>query len=424
MTGDKATNNLSTLCQKMVVVSLCSFALFFCYSVNLANASLLALTGFAIFTNSFRDKVARLKKNKLLLILPAYFLLLVIGLLYSDDLKYGWRILERTIFLFLLPLFLGSAEFDLRKTARYAVPIFVTSVILACVYCLVSNVLYFYKQDLSFALFLDWEYTYENLSKRFLSLHPTYFSMAIIMAIILVVALSLSQLLNKIASLLLVTFLTIFLFILGSKISIVTLILLANGAFLFYIWKQWKRGARKILLYYVCFNTFVITLGLNTPVVYWRFRVGLENIRDTLSGKTTNDYRVLHWKCGCEAVRRSSLFGFGTADAQVVMDECYKKYELNHLLGYNAHNLYLDSWIKVGIVGFLLAFILIFVPYFVSVRNGHYLFTAIFFVFVMISFVESIFSVQKGITLFGVLATLYLTSPAGMKNLLVKKWTE
>ncbi len=401
MTRDK----LASVNLILLEYSLYCFVISYPYSVKWANGSMLAIFFFAMLSSSLMSKIERLKADNGLMILPAYFILLSIGVLYSNDVTYGLSNLERSISFFCAPLLLGTGDRISKKILIRAGWILTINTLLAALYCLLRNVFYFKENDITFKRFFDWEYTYEHLAD-FIQLHPTYFSILVLISIYMIIfQTSYESTVQKVRNMALIVFLFMFLILLGAKIAVLVLFLFVNIALITYLK---KKGSLALVLGYVLVNAGMIAVAFNTHVIYWRFRMAYETFKNTWNGSEMSDYRLLHWKCTARAISEKPIFGWGTGDSYIPLDECYEGLKMNELLGYNAHNQFLEAWIKLGLPGLLMACLCLFYPLIISIRNRHYLFISIFSTYTLIALTESIFSVQKGIALYCLVTSIYL----------------
>ncbi|HEY5745768.1 MAG TPA: O-antigen ligase family protein [Chryseolinea sp.] len=384
--------------------SIYAFVITYLYTIRLSNAVALVMFFFALLSNPLQDKWSKLKSRKELLLHPLYFILICIGVLYSTDRQYGVSFIDRSIPFFLMSALLGTSEFDEKKIVPRISLIFVLNIVVAAMYCLLQNVIFFQENHLDFKHFFDWEYAYEHLSDM-IGLHPTYFSIAVLVAIIILIALpGITRLWQKIVRVLLVMFLSFFIILLGSKICIVILFVYSNVALLVYL----KRKKNlKAILFYVLTNVALFTIAFNTHVIYWRFVMTYKTIVNTFNGSGQLEYRFTHWKCAAYAVSQKPIWGWGTADSSIPLNECYRATHMTELLDYNAHNQYLDTWVKLGLPGLGIVFLCLALPFYVAVRRGDYAMAAIFSVYLVVALTECIFTVQKGILLHSFITSIY-----------------
>lgn len=350
-----------------------------------------------------RAQLDKFRRIKGLWVYPIYFILLLIASLLSKDRDYGLSFTETSLPFVILPLFLGTVDLT-QAIGKRIQSVTVLSTTLAITYCIGSNVLFFQSNDINFRYFFYWEYTYTQLTS-YIDFHPTYFSILILIAIIFLLYSNTMRLYLKI---MLTLYHVAFLIILGSKVGLVMLFCCMN---IVAIQAISKRQSRYFLAFLALANLSALLVLYKTPVTYWRFRMAIENFHNYSDRTPTTDYRLLHWTCSCEIITHNPVLGVGTGDTPHLMNECYSAHGAPELHSFNAHNQFLESWMKLGIPGLITILLCLAIPYTKSVRNQNYPFALIFGVFLCTSLVESIFSVQKGVALFSFLAVLYLGNP-------------
>jgi O-antigen ligase len=384
--------------------ALYAFVIFYPYTVNLANATLIALSFFSLLSSSIGYKIGTFRSTPALWTLPLYFLLVLVGITYSEDVKYGFVNLDRMLPFILLPVFFATGAFDHRRAMRNTAIVFVYNTVVASLYSIVKNVFYLKENGIAYRHLFSWEYGYKHLS-MYINLHPTYFSIIILISITLICSVFPWRKAWQIATnILVIVVLLVFLVMLGSKIGLVILFVLGNVAFIVYIVRKKKKA---LIVGYIAINLLLITIGFNTHIVFWRFRMAYETAINTINGKELSDYRIMHWRCATAAIAEKPLFGYGTGDSYKPLDACYQAMQMDELIGYNCHNQMMESWLKLGIPGLLTILLCMIIPFYISVRKQDYLFGVIFCIYLFSALTESLFSVQKGITLFAMITSVY-----------------
>jgi len=125
--------------------------------------------------------------------------------------------------------------------------------------------------------------------------------------------------------------------------------------------------------------------------------------------KESTAVRALIYTSAFEVVTHQDWYGNGTGDFQDVLDAEYnkKKYVQAADKHLNAHNLFLQTWIALGIPGFAMLlgiFILMFISAF---KSGEVLYQGFTLFFLIISLTESTFYVQAGVVFFSFFAVLF-----------------
>ncbi|MBT1690189.1 O-antigen ligase family protein [Dawidia soli] len=390
--------------ERMLPYSIYAFMVLYPFSVKWANFSILVLCALGLLSNPLSAKVKKAKASKALWLYPAYYGVLLIGMLYSEDRRYAFKILETGIYFLLFPVLFATAATLNAKALRTIGILLVATTCGAAVYCLVQNVLHFHANDISFDRFFTWEYSYSNLT-RYIGLHPTYFAAVTLLAFFtLLLRGDFSTVPNKVVYGFILLFLFVFLILLGAKIGLVIFFVVALALAFVY-----KLNSRRQLLVRVGGIVLLLVAAYNTPVIYWRFKSAFDGVVHAASGRDgAADYRTLHWGCAAGVIRESPWVGHGIGDVQARMNACYEGLgRLEELRNYSAHNQYLDVWAKVGLLGLGITLLCLVSPLYQSLKTRDLLFSIAFFVFLAVCLTECFLNVQKGVTLFCFVASLY-----------------
>jgi O-antigen ligase len=118
------------------------------------------------------------------------------------------------------------------------------------------------------------------------------------------------------------------------------------------------------------------------------------------------------WKSAVEIIRENLLLGVGTGDVKDALLQRYKKNNLTKILSMrlNAHNQYLQTFVTIGISGFLVLVIMLLAPAISALRKADF----IYFIFLAIIginiLVESMFEVQAGVIFYAVFNAILFSS--------------
>ena len=249
-----------------------------------------------------------------------------------------------------------------------------------------------------YAVVLDGNYFFADLFSIFR--HPTYMSLYFNFAITIILAFSLWKK-TKVYYFFLF-FLTIGIFQLSSKISIMTMFVI-YAAYLFFSIK--KKGLKLIIV--------SITLVLGSIFLFQNPRGRIMIQKFKVEGITFNPnermgyaLRFMSWDASLELIKEHPIFGVGINNAQ---SELNKKYESK---GYttplseslNSQNQYLQAFIETGVLGVLLIlmmqFALLKMAWFNKLQSHSFL-IAMFLLIVSLSFLfESTFNKYSGLAFF------------------------
>ncbi|MBL4703006.1 MAG: O-antigen ligase family protein [Flavobacteriales bacterium] len=112
--------------------------------------------------------------------------------------------------------------------------------------------------------------------------------------------------------------------------------------------------------------------------------------------------RLEFWKTARAVMANNFWFGVGTGDGKIEMQSMYE--ETNSILHDNwrlgSHNEFLSTWVKTGLVGFLIFLIALVYPLFKR-RNWNFIYISFFLIAVLSFFAENTLETQPGVTFFG-----------------------
>lgn len=335
-----------------------------------------------------------------LILMIGLYLLYLAGILWTTDINEGKASLETMLSIVLFPiLFMISREFF--KTNLLQILIFF---ILGCLISVFIHLTVAFWESTSFvngSLFFNtidpncatWEYggshfRYTNLSP---DIHPTYYSAYLILAsigsIFMIRSKNLSNryLINILR--LSVPVFMIMIYLLSSKAGIVGAALL-----LFFYAITWIRESenliRKFIIALSCFS--LIFLGFQNS----RFDSLKQAIRNpeivcdnNASGSIIS--RIHIWKASLEVISANIFLGVGTGDLTSELDKRYEIYQYKelHRVKSHAHNQFLEIFLNLGIVGFLLLITVFLYPINQSVRQKN----TVFLLFLLLIFFNFLF---------------------------------
>jgi O-antigen ligase len=128
-------------------------------------------------------------------------------------------------------------------------------------------------------------------------------------------------------------------------------------------------------------------------------RVVRSDTTDLSQSAESTAERLSIWKASIEIIQEHYLLGVGTGD---VKDTLYVKYAKNNMvsalkLKLNSHCQYLQTFIALGIIGFLVLVSMLLFPAIQAIRRRDYLYFLFVFLFAFNILVESMFETQAGI---------------------------
>lgn len=385
------------------------------YNLKLNNVLVITLS-ILIFVYAYleRKKINTTGKKKLLLFISLY-LIQVVGLLYTENFYGAKQQLEVkfTILLFPLIFSLYTISPELKKRS-------LLTFLLSCnVICLVG--LYFH-----FNYFLEGGYPLHKFFTNInylvhtavpkLRIHPVYLSLYLFLSFII----AYSQLISvrkglKVALIFNMLFIAFFILILSSRIIIITIAL-----FLFFILFDLLRKSSVYVA--ICLLAAVFILLSSILFVLPITKNKLQDIytevfmpqngQEEINGVSN---RIQKWKASGLVIKENFFLGVGTGDADDHLLQAYKQIDFEEGIkrNYNAHNEYLQGFIRHGIIGLIILLSLYFYSILLALKRRDKIYLFFMVGIVALSFTESFLSLQKGVIFFAFFNSLFAFSTKG-----------
>lgn len=390
--------------QVMLVILAFSLPLHF----RLVGLTILITGLFWIVEFNFKDKWDRLKDirlNRQMLSFGLLYLMYVVGVFYSSNLneRYtgAFSNLEEKMSLLVFPLLLSTISMERMKNSLFISiqKAFILGCLLSSLYLLgVASFSYFQNNNIQ-------EFYYTGLSEfHHTSYLAMYFSLAIAMLLNSLLFPEKVTVWSRNLSWSLILFFQLMIVLLSSKAGILGLSLIYGAAFIFLqIFRVQPSKRRWLPLIFM--GLFFTTLFL-FPQSFNRF-YSLEQTMDEQPAQQVDEAestvaRMLIWKSALELISENPVWGVGTGD---IKDELLKKYKEKKIIPafeqkLNAHNQFLQTYIGIGIIGFLLLVGSLVVPAYIAFRKKQLLYFLFLLVILMHMSVESILEKQDGVVFY------------------------
>lgn len=337
------------------------------------------------------------------------WLLSAVGLLWSTQTEYGLNLLIRQLPMLVIPLAFSKISGFSNRFLQNITWSFSLSLLVASLAALGLGYLDFQSTGEYKSLF------YHDLSGK-VGLSALYFSLFLVMASALMIHQIFHPSTRKsqvtMASFLLFFFLGILL-LLSARASILAWLFLVFWG-LIWFWKNPRSFVIKASV------PVVLLIGIGAvatiPLLRERFQeaINFEN-RFSLNGfGGGTSFRLAKWESAWNCIKAEPIFGYGTGDVQLTLDQQYKAEGKFQLLDYNAHNQYLQTWLGLGLPGLFL----LLASFWTLIRYSKDRFLAIAFagIWGICIFTESMLQTQKGILFFalfyGLLVSIGKSEPA------------
>jgi O-antigen ligase len=314
-----------------------------------------------------------------------YLLVLLIGLIYSENVRGGLYLLETnfTLLAYLLIYFFGKEIFEnelFTTPLSFSIGLLVTSSI-----CLGNAILLFaYSSD-------PQVFSREKLT-GFMHSDPTYFSYYLIFAITFGLYLLYFNQVKKIKDIIvgsLIFFFILLMLTAGNTAFVSILLVLA-----FFILKFLTEPERT--------NYKIVVFGLSVIFLFAMFYVSYFGL-NSFEGRNYWERFVL-WEAAIKATP-NLLIGAGTGDYTNVLNDYYRSHNLNQfsLSNYNAHNQFIQTLLSNGILGLMALLIMMIRPIVLSIRHQNPLGVLVFFSFFIYGLTEVFLGRYQGVVFFALM---------------------
>lgn len=323
-----------------------------------------------------------------------FFILAVIGSFYGATFSNGIKLLEKYWAFLLVPLIMLAEKHEYGKRREN---IFLSLVIGSVVTLLIcyGNLIYeMVSRNEPITYFFRWR----HLGHQFTEIadtHPTYLGVFVVISIVFMFK---SKKMGHAIKIPLILFFLFGLFQLASRIALFLAILFLILLVVNRTKKQWALVA-------------ILSLGIVFGILVFK-KMGSKYVKDRLFTveSALNDKRFQRWDASYEIFKENPFFGVGFSRIESIRHDKYMEYgfEVAARQDLNAHNQFLEFLSRNGVVGGFvyvcsLGFLLL-----LSMYRGDYLFSLIFFVFIIANVSESMLVRIKGIEFFAIFATLFL----------------
>ena len=357
------------------------------WSLRLSVDAFIVAAVFGLLTTGLKEKIQRIRQHQPVFIFILFYLLYILGLLYTDNIAEGLKSVEQKLALLAIPFIAASSISFTDRQRKWAMFAFVYTNALLTVVCVILNVVSVTRGEPSqinfdihtLARFNElhagvnpvWmQFSYIGFANSIM--HPTYFSIYLTLCILILFYYNPSTVKQEYLKYAVIAWFSIVIILLSSRMGI--FILLSTGLLnlLYYLFKR-NFAVRESLLSIV-FTLAVCSLILFFPVT--RFRVIEEPLSTPLALPSNPvkwnsvNLRFLEWKAGIEGIKKHLVIGTGTGGTSEVLHQYYTQVDLGDFSKYyNAHNQYIQTYLEIGIAGVVVLILCFFIPIVYAVKS-------------------------------------------------------
>lgn len=335
-----------------------------------------------------------------------YFLLNVLGLLYTTDLHNGFAKTETKLAFVIFPIAFYFLQDRYRSQASRLIHLFLILCLVSVVFLFAQATFHYFREfylvstKVLYDRYTNTNFFFTNLLSPYV--HPGYISVYYCFAIWLLLA-GHGKNLGRYWRWTIMAALLVSIYFLASKAGLIICALVLMAWMIRYLKKKFRSAAVFYFAVALCVIA-LLAMASVSEIVRTKFETMYHSVVSSgvnVNSNESNDVRKAVWKASYEVGMRSPLVGYGTGDVQNELDAFYSK---NHYVvcldhHYNSHNQFLQSFVAIGLMG-LLALILLFIWPMIKWRKNGSL-TAVFSgMFLVSALVESIFETQTGVVFF------------------------
>lgn len=361
----------------------------------------------AYLTKSYSLKL-NLNFNRHNLLILMLYLLYVIGVFYSSDIKEAFFDLEVKLPIIIFPilfLFLPQNFLSKRKFWFYATAI-ISGLIINIFFCFISGII----RSINDSLPLIPEISYTKLT---ISSHPSYASLFSSIALILVYRMpskelfKISKKTNHIIKAISFFIITVFLLMLKSRSGFIAMTIVSIWI-IFDIFIIEKRKIVSLITLFLISILYITIFNLN------QFSGRYYNAIDKMSDKTTTNQpnensmsqRKFIYSNSLNIILEKPFFGYGTGDVKQTLNKLYNKEQTNFKSYLNAHDQFLQTSIALGLIGLILLMLVFILPIINMFNQKEYFLVTIFLIIVAGFLFESMLEREMGTYFFGLIYVL------------------
>jgi len=321
-----------------------------------------------------------------------YLSVLVIGLIYTQDLQTGIRVIETSFSLIALPIIFSKVRnFDEIKLKQLFFA-FISGITVASTLSLIGALFEYLNSG-------DKNSFFSNQLTSLIDSHPTYLAYYLISAITFGLYSIYYQkgLGASFQTFLLLTLLFVMLMLTGSSTIFIVVLFVFSFFLLKYLLEEKTEQQTKVFILIIFFAIFMFAYNL--------FYYGADNIN--------NDSweRLGLWNSAIEA-NPNFLLGVGTGDYNLVLNKYFLDHDLKEFAknNFNSHNQFLQVYFSNGLIGVLFLLLLLGRPLYISVRYQNTLGILIFFPFLMYGMTEVFLGRYQGVVFFAFLHQIFISN--------------
>lgn len=389
-----------------------------------------------LLEGNFLQRFSRKKGKVFLYLMMIFFLLHLIGLLYSENKKEAWEhIILKLPFVF-IPLGLFISADHLKEKTNKILLSFVAGNLLSSVICLIAAAVRSFSFDngnwvfnaelMEHTGYTFWQmlanggnnFMYDPLS---FFIHPGYFSMFIVVSILIIIDLLVHNVIGKsihakMLYILLILFFCIMVYLLFTRTGLIALFIIILG-YLIYISFRGKGRLYKMGILIIFVFTGILVMGFNGRMKNTYYEV--KKIISNPNKITKENDRLFIWCISLDIIKDNFFTGVGTGDNKDNLMEVYREKQMVEAqkAGLNTHNQFLETAMQLGLPGLLCLLAIFIWPFIYALKNRNIFVLLFQIVNMLFFFFESGLNMQAGVFYFTLMLSFVIFVKPAERNI-------
>ncbi len=353
----------------------------------------------------------RLKPNKPLFWIIAFYIYHLIGMSYSENLAFGWNDLGIKLSFLVVPLIIAFS--DIRLSKDKIVDMIILGLFISALLALGKAAFksVYHTENNQWAYFTE--------SYLAFSMHRSYYATYMAFGVLLSAERYFTfKNLKYLGAAFLFALITLLTF---SKAGILIMAILMIPLLFVFIYRNWGKWIAAV-------GTAIMVIAMIsaiwfTPTLHIRFQKMVEGVSSVSTTNNpsveSNESRLIMWSTSSRLINENVFFGVGTGDVSDALDA--KNLELGNIgvadKSLNSHNQYLNTWVQLGLIGFLLLFAIMITSMMTALTTRFMPFVYLVMVIALTMSFESFLETQAGIIPVTLLICLFSIQRLGSSSI-------
>ncbi len=383
------------------------------------------------WTTNWRKNMNTRSKRHYFLLFVVFYIINIIGLIYSLDKKQGLYELQIKFSILLVPVLFAVSNKWEKKNIQQILYAFIAGVILSsliCYFAALYHSVHIVSGKVIFSVHPEkspWD-NYFNYSDFSFMLHPSYFAMYIGFVLVLLLDTFSSKeekiiSVNKYVSVTLLIFLSVTLFLLSSRAGLLTWFVV----FVLFFLRKFKDRNGISDIFYVLFPLllvvglfiYILINGSRMKVIHKELETA-EKIDDARYPGSVA-LRIILWQDAWRVIKAHPWVGTGTGSTEksLYADKSGVKYTWPEKMQLNVHNQFLETWLEQGIFALLILLTIIFYPLFRKKIPYRYMLNCLGMIILINFMFESMLDRIHGVAFFAIFYMLFALTPENKQEI-------